>query len=78
MERTEVFDKVVEAIVDVFDIDEEKIDEDMTFESLNADSFDMIDLLTTIDDKFDITVDDDTAKEIKTVGAAIDAILAAI
>lgn len=78
MERTEVFDKVVEAIVEVFDIDADTIDEDMTFESLNADSFDMLELLTNIEDEFEVTVEDEKIKDIKTVGAAIDAILAAL
>ena len=78
MERTEVFGKVVEAIVEVFEIDETAVDEDMSFESLNADSFDMLELLTTLEDEFNATVDDEKVAGIKTVGAAVDAILAAL
>ena len=78
MERGEVFDKVVEAIVEVFDIDAESVTEDMSFESLDADSFDMLSLLTALETAFDTTVDDKSIEGIDTVGAAIDAILAAI
>ena len=78
MERTEVFDKVVEAMVDVFDIDADSITEDLSFGSLDADSFDMLALLTALETAFETTVDDDSIKGIDTVGAAVDAILAAI
>lgn len=78
MERSEVFDKVVEAIVEVFDVDAESVTEEMSFESLDADSFDMLSLLTALETAFETTVDDDSIKGIDTVGAAIDAILEAI
>ena len=78
MERSEVFEKVAEAINDVFDIDTDEITEDMEFESLEADSYDMLMLLTGLETTFDVTVDTESAKGITTVGAAIDAILEVI
>lgn len=78
MERSEVYDKVIEAIVEVFDADEAGITEQTTFESFDADSFDMLELLTNLEETFEATVDDDKIEKITTVGAAIDAILEAI
>lgn len=78
MERNEVFEKVAETINEIFDIDIDSITEDMTFESLNADSFDMLELLTHLEDVFDAEVESGNVENITTVGAAIDAILAAI
>ena len=78
MERSEVLDKVIAAVVDTLDADADSLNEETTFESLKADSFDMLELLTSLEDEFDATVDDDKVTEIKTIGAAVDAILAAV
>ena len=78
MERSEVLEKVVAAVVDTLSVDEDAISEETTFEELDADSFDMLELLTTLEDEFEATVDDEKIAEIKSVGAAVDAILAAL
>ena len=78
MERSEVLEKVVAAVVDTLSVDEDAISEETTFEELDADSFDMLELLTTLEDEFNATVDDEKIAEIKSVGAAVDAILAAL
>ena len=78
MERSEVLEKVIAAVVDTLDADEAALTEETTFAELNADSFDMLELLTTLEDEFNATVDDDKVADIATIGAAVDAILAAI
>ena len=78
MERTEVLDKVIAAVVDTLDVDADSLNEETTFENLKADSFDMLELLTTLEDEFGATVDDDKVAQITTIGAAVDAILAAV
>ena len=37
-------------------------------EDLGADSLDVVDLITTIEDEFDISIPDEAVDEIKTVG----------
>lgn len=78
MDRSEVLEKVIAAVVDTLNADGESLSEETTFESLNADSFDMLELLTTLEDEFGATVDDEKVEEIESVGAAVDAILAAL
>ena len=78
MERSEVLEKVITAVVDTLDVEADAITEETTFAELDADSFDMLELLTTLEDEFDATVDDEKIADIASVGAAVDAILAAI
>ena len=77
MERSEVLEKVIAAVVDTLSADADAVTEETTFEELDADSFDMLELLTTLEDEFDATVDDEKVADITTIGAAVDAILAA-
>lgn len=78
MERSEVLDKVIAAVVETLDVDADAISEETTFAELDADSFDMLELLTTLEDEFDATVEDEKIADIASVGAAVDAILAVI
>ena len=78
MERSEVLEKVIAAVVDTLSADADAVTEETTFEELDADSFDMLELLTTLEDEFDATVDDEKVADITTIGAAVDAILAAL
>jgi len=70
MEST--FDKVKEVITDVLKIDGEDITMDTRFiEDLKADSMDQFFLVDGFCEKFDITIPDDTARTIRTVGDAV-------
>lgn len=63
------FDKIAECVAEKFDcqIDEIKMDTNI-FEDLGADSLDIVDLLMSLEDLFGITIPDEDAMEIKTVG----------
>lgn len=60
-----VYDKIVEIISDKMDIEIEEISMDSSFESLQIDSLDMVELVMDIEEAFDITVED--SEELKTV-----------
>ncbi len=45
---------------------------------LNYDSLDVVDFTMNLEDAFDITVSDERANEVKTVGEAIELVLAAL
>lgn len=60
-----VYDKIVEIISDKMDIEAEEISMDSSFESLQIDSLDMVELVMEIEEAFDITVED--SEGLKTV-----------
>ena len=64
-----IFDKVKSIIVDQLDVDEDKVTLNSNIQDdLGADSLDVVDLITTIEDEFDLSIPDEAVEEIKTVG----------
>ncbi len=64
-----VFEKVKSIIVDQLDVDAEKITLDSKVaEDLGADSLDVVDLIMSIEEEFDMEIDDDAVESMKTVG----------
>ncbi|MGN1433081.1 MAG: acyl carrier protein [Ruminococcus sp.] len=67
-----VFEKVKAILAEQFDVEEDKITADTDLqEDLGADSLDVVDLLMSIEDEFDVEVPDDEIENIKTVGALV-------
>ena len=67
------FEEVKAVIVDVLKIDGEEIKpETRLIEDLKADSMDQFFLIDGFAEKFDIAIEDDEAREIKTVQDAVD------
>lgn len=64
-----VFDKIREIIVEQLDVDEDKVTSDASItEDLGADSLDVVDLVMSIEESFDIEIPDEEVENIKTVG----------
>lgn len=74
MNRTEIFDKVADIASDVMGIDKDKITNETTFDDLDADSLDRLQLVTAIEDEFDLELDDDKLLSLSSVADAVDAI----
>ena len=53
------------------------MDHDAILEKVIADSFDLLELVTALEDEFDLTFDDEALEKIATVGDAVSAIEAA-
>lgn len=67
-----VLEKVKTILAEQFDVEEDKITEDTNLQDdLGADSLDVVDLLMSIEDEFDIEIPDDEIENIKTVGALV-------
>lgn len=74
MDRTEIFNKVADIASDVLGIDINQITEETTFDDLDADSLDRLQLVTAFEDEFDIEMDEERLLAIASVADAIDAI----
>lgn len=64
-----VFDKVKKIIVDQLDVEEDKVTAAASItDDLGADSLDVVDLVMSFEEEFDIEIPDDQVEKIKTVG----------
>lgn len=67
-----VFEKVSEIIADQLGIDAESITEDDAFiDTLGADSLDIVELIMAFEDEFSLSISDEDAESIRTVGDAV-------
>ena len=53
-----------------------EITRDATFESLDVDSLDLVELAQIVEDEFGVELDGDAVKDVKTVGDVIDLVVA--
>lgn len=74
MDRSEIFDKIVEIAADVLGVDVAEISDETTFDDLDADSLERLQLVTAIEDEFDLEIDDETLLSLNSVADAVDAI----
>ncbi len=73
MERAEIESKLKERLVEELGLDEDKITMDATFEEdLEVDSLGVVELLMALEDNFGVTIPDEEAESIGTVGQAAD------
>ncbi|MBD5140986.1 MAG: acyl carrier protein [Oscillospiraceae bacterium] len=64
-----VFDKVKEIIVEQLDVDADKVVTGANIQDdLGADSLDVVDLVMSLEEEFDIEIPDEAVENIKTVG----------
>ena len=69
-------DKVIEIISEQMGADKAEITRETSFiNDLNADSLDTVELVMEFEDEFDMSIPDEEAEKIQTVGAAIDYIV---
>lgn len=78
MEHSEIFEKVTDIASDVLGINADEITEETTFDDLDADSLDRLQLVTAMEDEFDIEIDDEKLEAINSVAEAIVAIKSAL
>ncbi len=67
-----ILEKVKAILSEQFDVEEDTITPDTNIaDDLGADSLDVVDLLMSIEDEFEIEVPDDEVENIKTVGELV-------
>jgi len=73
-----ISNKVIEIISEQMGVDKSEITRETSFiNDLNADSLDTVELVMEFEDEFDMSIPDEEAEKIQTVGAAVDYILKA-
>ena len=66
-------EKVIEIISEQMGADKSEISRETSFiNDLNADSLDTVELVMEFEDEFDMSIPDEEAEKIQTVGAAVD------
>lgn len=76
MERAEVEAKLTDVLVDELGLDRDRITAEARFEDdLEVDSLGVVELLMALEDTFGVTIPDEEAEEIETVGQAVDVVL---
>ena len=64
-----VFDKIKDIIVEQLDVEEDAVTMEASItEDLGADSLDVVDLVMSIEESFDVEIPDEEVENIKTVG----------
>ena len=77
MTREEVFALVQAHLVDELEVDPARIDDSTNFRvDLEADSLDLYTLVQELEDSYGVTMSDEQAAKIVTVGQAVDFVLA--
>jgi len=73
MSREEVFSLIQAHLADELDLDPAQVDESTRFkEDLEADSLDLYTLVQELEDSYGVTMSDEQAARILTVGQAVD------
>lgn len=75
----QIEEKVIDIISEQMGADKSEITRETSFvNDLNADSLDTVELVMEFEDEFDMSIPDEEAEKIQTVGAAIDYVAKAV
>jgi acyl carrier protein len=68
-----VEERVIEIVCENLGVNKEQVTRNTKFiEDIGADSLDIVELVMELEEEFEITIPDDQAEKIKTVGEAVD------
>jgi len=66
------FERFKQCAVDVLSVDEAQIVPEATFESLDADSLDLVELVMALEEEFDVNVEEEELEGVTTIAGAFD------
>lgn len=69
----EIEQKIMQIVCEQMSVEKAELSRETSFvNDLNADSLDTVELVMELEDEFDLTIPDEAAEKLKTVGEAID------
>jgi len=73
MSKEDILTKLRPVIAEQLGVDESEVTESASFtEDLNADSLDLVELIMSLEEQFNLQISDEDAEKITTVGEAVD------
>jgi acyl carrier protein len=73
MTKKEIYERVRGLLAEQLSIEEDTIEMSSNFiDDLNADSLDIVELIMTLEQEFNLSIPDEEAERIRTVGDAVD------
>lgn len=66
------FKRIRDIVAEQLNVDPETITMTTRFDELNADSLDVVEVIMTLEQEFDIQIPDEEAERIKDIGAVVD------
>ncbi|MQS12089.1 acyl carrier protein [Streptomyces kaniharaensis] len=77
MDKAEVLEGLAEIVNEIAGIPTEDVELDKSFtDDLDVDSLSMVEVVVAAEERFDVKIPDDEVKNLKTVGDAVDYIIA--
>jgi acyl carrier protein len=70
-EQVDVEEKVKSIIAEQLELDIDSITLETTFEEIDADSLDIVELVMTLEEEFELEISDEEIEQIKTVGDVV-------
>ncbi|HHV34646.1 MAG TPA: acyl carrier protein [Syntrophomonadaceae bacterium] len=67
-----IFDKVKSIIIEQLGVEGEELTPTTSFEELDADSLDIVELIMAFEEEFDLEIPDEDVEKIRTVGEVVD------
>ncbi len=66
------FDRFKKCAVEVLSVEDDQVVPEATFESLDADSLDLVELVMALEEEFDVNVEEEELEGVTTIKAAFD------
>ena len=66
-----MLEKVKEIVAEGLDVNAADLTAETTFESLGADSLDLMDIVMTFEDEFGVEIDTEAIGDLKTIGSVV-------
>ncbi|MDR1776054.1 MAG: acyl carrier protein [Actinomycetes bacterium] len=77
MDRAQVLERITNVVTEQLNVDAAKVVESATFvEDLGADSLDLVEVVMAFEDEFETSIPDEALESIKTIGDAVDYVVA--
>ncbi len=67
----DAFEKIKKIVIEQLDVDNVEVTRETSFEDLDADSLDIVELIMALEEEFGIEIPDEEAEKLVSVGAAV-------